>query len=270
MTLNNIEVPIIHPSMNIPRKKGYFPRDMSNMFQTFPSQETDRRENPLLNQNIYDAQELANWYGIVPQNLMDENGVDVGNLPLQPTLVNQPLSRVAKPPPAEPEKKKIAQNSGDNQQPGTSGLKKLLPTSTKEFVKIKDVPSGAVIYSSKKNGNAYFKVGNEKFYVDPTDSQISSDDDSPENLPTTSGEEGDSSSTEMYKEIQNMSIMLDKVLKNIKFTDQSSKKDQQKKPDNVKNRSRPVSREKFQNDYKGNQNKTQPTHYSRDNSRDRD
>jgi hypothetical protein len=271
MTLNNIEVPFIHPSMNIPRKKGYFPRDMSNMFQTFPSQETDRIENNIqnlyANQDAFNAEDLANWYGIVPPHLVDENGVEVG-IPLQPNVVNQPLPRVVKPPSAEPEKKKIAQSSGDNQQPGPSGLKKVLPTSTKEFVKIKDVPSGAIIYSSKKNGNAYFKVGNEKFYVDPTDSQISSDDDSPENLPTTSGEEGDSSSTEMYKEIQNMSIMLDKVLKNIRFTDQSSKKDQQKNPENEKNRSRPISKEKVHNDYKGNQNKAQPTHYPRDNSRE--
>jgi hypothetical protein len=75
MTLNNIEVPIIHPSMNIPRKRGYFPRDMSNMFQSFPAQETDRRENNIqnlyANQDAFNAEDLANWYGIVPQNLID-------------------------------------------------------------------------------------------------------------------------------------------------------------------------------------------------------
>ena len=249
MMLNNIEVPNIHPCMNIPPKKNFLPNDLSNYFGHFTQAVDDYQT---LVSSLGDGISQASGSTSEFQQSMLQLG------PVPPQTVGQILDPSS-----------MLQGSF---QPG-SKIPIRNAVQYKRYVKKADVPKNISLIDSPQG--KYFVVNKEKIYVEE---ETPSEENELQN-PTPRGEsekkdcfdseskssESPDTSDNVYEQLNVMSIALQKVLdmnkKDKKFS--QYKNDNVKKDFNTQNRS--DSRDRSQSNYKSDSNRQnmRPNSYDR-------
>jgi hypothetical protein len=215
MMLNNIEIPNIHPCMNVPIRKNYLPNDLTNYFGRLGNQ-TEEYTNT-----------VSSFGDGIPH-------------PINPSVI--PPQQIGPVPPFS-----VNPNADSSlpiatiPQPGTYGSRLPVRSSAqcKKFVRRSDIPKNVNLYTSKKfvrrsdipkNVNLYTSpqgqyivINKEKVYVEDDmsvepiesilDQALDTDSKKLEEADQKSDSSSDSSETDnVYDQLKLMSIALQKAL----------------------------------------------------------